>query len=131
VKDNQAADGGEAGCQSEIGLACAMAAAGLAAALGATPRQVLAAAALGLDQHLGLRCDAVDGLVHTPCVERCGSAAVAAIEVARTSLSSIQERPLSFDDAIARMRDHGARVRSEATAAIGIRPLMPGASAAC
>jgi L-serine dehydratase len=58
------------GCQGEVGVACSMAAAGLAAALGGTNAQVENAAEIGMEHNLGLTCDPIGGLVQVPCIER-------------------------------------------------------------
>jgi L-serine dehydratase len=78
-KKNASISGAEVGCQGEVGSACAMAAAGLAEVLGATPEQLENAAEIGLEHNLGLTCDPVGGLVQVPCIERNAIAAVKAI----------------------------------------------------
>ena len=70
IKRNASISGAEVGCQGEIGAACAMAAGAAAQLLGGTVRQVEYAAEMGLEHHLGLTCDPVDGLVQIPCIER-------------------------------------------------------------
>jgi L-serine dehydratase len=60
----------EVGCQGEIGVACSMAAAGLTAAYGGNPAQIENAAEIGMEHHLGLTCDPIEGLVQIPCIER-------------------------------------------------------------
>jgi L-serine dehydratase len=76
------------GCQAEIGVSSAMAAAGLAAALGATPRQALMAAEIAMEHHLGMTCDPIGGLVQVPCIERNTMGAVKAITAAQLALRS-------------------------------------------
>ena len=78
-KANASISGAEVGCQGEVGSACAMAAAGLAAVMGGTPAQVENAAEIGIEHNLGLTCDPVGGLVQIPCIERNAVAAVKAI----------------------------------------------------
>ncbi len=74
------------GCQAEIGVSSAMAAAGLAASLGATPRQALMAAEIAMEHHLGMTCDPIGGLVQVPCIERNTMGAVKAITAAQLAL---------------------------------------------
>src|SRR6185437_2771909 len=69
-KMNASISGAEVGCQGEIGVACAMAAAGLTAALGGSNRQIENAAEIGIEHHLGMTCDPIGGLVQIPCIER-------------------------------------------------------------
>jgi len=76
------------GCQAEIGVSSAMAAAGLAASLGATPRQALMAAEIAMEHHLGMTCDPIGGLVQIPCIERNTMGAVKAITAAQLALRS-------------------------------------------
>ena len=82
AKRNASISGAEVGCQGEVGVACAMAAAGLAAALGGAPAQVENAAEIGLEHHLGMTCDPIGGLVQIPCIERNAMGAVKAISAA-------------------------------------------------
>ena len=76
------------GCQAEIGVSSAMAAAGLTQWLGGTPEQVLMAAEIAMEHHLGLTCDPVGGLVQVPCIERNTMGAVKAITAAHLALES-------------------------------------------
>ena len=76
------------GCQAEIGVSSAMAAAGLAQCLGGTPEQVLMAAEIAMEHHLGLTCDPVGGLVQVPCIERNTMGAIKAITACNLALSS-------------------------------------------
>jgi L-serine dehydratase len=76
------------GCQAEIGVSSAMAAAGLCEALGGTQRQVLMAAEIAMEHHLGLTCDPIGGLVQIPCIERNTMGAVKAITAAQLALQS-------------------------------------------
>lgn len=112
-KENASISGAEVGCQGEIGSACAMAAGGLAAALGATPAQVENAAEIGLEHNLGLTCDPVAGLVQIPCIERNGLAAVKAIAAARLALRGDGRHRVSLDQAIATMRDIGRDMKTK------------------
>lgn len=79
--------GAEGGCQSEVGTASAMAAAGLAASMNANLKQVESAAEIGMEHHLGLTCDPVGGLVQIPCIERNTMGAVKAINAAKIAMS--------------------------------------------
>ncbi|MCO8164460.1 L-serine ammonia-lyase [Pseudomonas sp. LJDD11] len=107
-KKNASISGAEVGCQGEVGSACAMAAAGIAEILGATPQQVENAAEIGLEHNLGLTCDPVGGLVQVPCIERNAIAAVKAINAAQMALRGDGEHFISLDQAIRTMRDTGA-----------------------
>jgi L-serine dehydratase len=107
-KKNASISGAEVGCQGEVGSACAMAAAGLADILGATPAQLCNAAEIGLEHNLGLTCDPVAGLVQVPCIERNAIAAVKAINAAQMALRGDGEHFISLDRVIRTMRDTGA-----------------------
>jgi L-serine dehydratase len=76
------------GCQAEIGVSSAMAAAGLTEVLGGSPKQVLMAAEIAMEHHLGLTCDPVGGLVQIPCIERNAMGAMKAITACNLALSS-------------------------------------------
>ncbi len=107
IKRNASLSGAEVGCQGEVGSACAMAAAGLAAALGGSNAQVENAAEIGLEHNLGLTCDPVAGLVQVPCIERNAIAAVKAINAARLALHGDGRHLVSLDQAVATMRQTG------------------------
>ncbi|MDD2058123.1 L-serine ammonia-lyase [Pseudomonas sp. GD03860] len=107
-KKNASISGAEVGCQGEVGSACAMAAAGLADVLGATPMQVENAAEIALEHNLGLTCDPVGGLVQVPCIERNAIAAVKAINAVQMALRGNGEHFISLDRVIRTMRDTGA-----------------------
>lgn len=77
----------EGGCQAEIGVSSAMAAGGLTEILGGTPKQVIMAAEIAMEHHLGLTCDPVGGLVQIPCIERNAMGAMKAITAANLALS--------------------------------------------
>ena len=76
------------GCQAEIGVSSAMAAAALCELLGGTPEQVLIAAEIAMEHHLGLTCDPVAGLVQIPCIERNTMGAIKAINAAELALQT-------------------------------------------
>lgn len=107
-KLNASISGAEVGCQGEVGSACSMAAAGLAAVLGATPEQVENAAEIGIEHNMGLTCDPIGGLVQVPCIERNAIASVKAINAARLSRHGDGSHKVSLDNAIKTMRDTGA-----------------------
>ncbi len=76
------------GCQAEIGVSSAMAAAALTEALGGTQKQVLMAAEIAMEHHLGLTCDPIGGLVQIPCIERNTMGAIKAITASQLALQS-------------------------------------------
>ncbi len=76
------------GCQAEIGVSSAMAAAALCEAMGGTPRQSLMASEIAMEHHLGLTCDPVGGLVQVPCIERNTMGAIKAITACQLALQS-------------------------------------------
>ena len=76
------------GCQAEIGVSSAMAAAGLTQLMGGTPEQVLMAAEIAMEHHLGLTCDPIGGLVQVPCIERNAMGAIKAINASELALDS-------------------------------------------
>lgn len=79
------------GCQAEIGVSSAMAAAALCELLGGTPEQVLVAAEIAMEHHLGLTCDPIGGLVQIPCIERNAMGAIKAINAAELALDTNPE----------------------------------------
>jgi L-serine dehydratase len=108
LKETGSISGAEVGCQGEVGSACAMAAAGLAAVLGGTPLQVENAAEIGLEHHLGLTCDPVGGLVQIPCIERNAVGSTKAVHAARIALRGDGTHVVPLDKAIKTMRETGA-----------------------
>ncbi len=107
IKKNASISGAEVGCQGEIGAACAMAAAAAAQLLGGSPPQIEYAAEMGLEHHLGLTCDPVNGLVQIPCIERNVFAATRAINCARFACYSQGEHRISFDQVVQVMKETG------------------------
>ena len=107
-KENASISGAEVGCQGEVGSACSMAAAGLAAVLGGTPEQVENAAEIAMEHNLGLTCDPIGGLVQIPCIERNAIASVKAITAARMALRGDGVHHVPLDSVIKTMRDTGA-----------------------
>jgi len=106
-KENASISGAEVGCQGEVGVACSMAAAGLAAALGATPGQIENAAEIGMEHNLGLTCDPIGGLVQVPCIERNAVGSVKAIEATRLAMLGDGTHRVSLDQVIETMRKTG------------------------
>jgi L-serine dehydratase len=104
--------GAEMGCQGEVGVACSIAAAGLAAIWGGTPVQVASAAEIGMEHNLGLTCDPVGGLVQIPCIERNALGAVKAVNAARLALHSEERPKVSLDQVIETMRQTGIDMSS-------------------
>jgi L-serine dehydratase len=107
-KENASISGADVGCQGEVGVACSMAAGGLAEVLGGSPNQVENAAEIGMEHNLGLTCDPIGGLVQVPCIERNAMAAVKAINAARIALHGDGSHRVSLDKVIKTMRDTGA-----------------------
>jgi len=106
-KKNASISGAEVGCQGEVGVACSMAAAGLAAALGASNAQIENAAEIAMEHNLGLTCDPIGGLVQVPCIERNAMGAVKAIDAARLALLGDGQHTVSLDKVIATMKRTG------------------------
>ena len=107
-KEGASISAAEVGCQGEIGVACSMAAAGLASVMGGTPKQVANAAEIGMEHNLGLTCDPVGGLVQIPCIERNTMGAVKAINAARLAMRGDGEHKISLDHVISTMQRTGA-----------------------
>jgi L-serine dehydratase len=112
-KKNASISGADVGCQGEVGVACSMAAGGLAEVMGGTPLQVENAAEIGMEHNLGLTCDPVGGLVQIPCIERNAMGAVKAINAARIALRGSGEHHVSLDKVIKTMRETGADMKSK------------------
>ncbi len=112
-KENASISGAEVGCQGEVGVACSMAAGGLAEVLGGTPEQVENAAEIGMEHNLGLTCDPVGGLVQVPCIERNAMGSVKAINAARIALRGDGTHFVSLDKVIKTMRQTGADMQTK------------------
>lgn len=112
-KKRASISGAEVGCQGEVGVACSMAAAGLAAAKGGSNAQIENAAEIGMEHNLGLTCDPVGGLVQIPCIERNAMGAVKAINAARLALRGSGEHKVSLDQVIETMRQTGLDMQSK------------------
>ncbi|MCE0495546.1 L-serine ammonia-lyase [Vibrio salinus] len=106
-KRNASISGAEVGCQGEVGVACSMAAAGLAALFGGSPEQICIAAEIAMEHNLGLTCDPIAGQVQIPCIERNGIAAVKSINAARMALRRSSDPRVSLDKIIETMLETG------------------------
>ncbi len=113
IKMNASISGAEVGCQGEVGAACSMAAAGLAAVLGGTNSQIENAAEIAMEHHLGMTCDPIGGLVQIPCIERNAFGAVKAINAASLALNGDGEHHVPLDQVIATMRATGADMQAK------------------
>ncbi|MDJ0698837.1 MAG: L-serine ammonia-lyase [Woeseiaceae bacterium] len=111
-KINASISGAEMGCQGEVGVACSMAAGGLAAAIGGENRHVEQAAEIGMEHNLGLTCDPVGGLVQIPCIERNAMGAVKAINAATLAMHGDGTQKVSLDQVIETMRQTGLDMSS-------------------
>ena len=112
VKTNASISGAEVGCQGEIGVACAMAAAAACQLFGGTPAQIEYAAEMGLEHHLGLTCDPVCGLVQVPCIERNAVAAARALDANAYATLSDGSHLVSFDKVVQVMKETGINLPS-------------------
>jgi L-serine dehydratase len=112
-KMNASISGAEVGCQGEVGVACSMAAAGLAAVLGGSNAQIENAAEIGMEHHLGMTCDPINGLVQIPCIERNAFGAVKAINAASLALHGDGAHKVSLDQVVATMRQTGADMQDK------------------
>ena len=107
AKANASISGAEVGCQGEVGVACAMAAAATCQLEGGDNKRIEYSAEMGLEHHLGLTCDPVDGLVQIPCIERNALAASRALDCATYALMSDGHNRVSYDDVLATMMQTG------------------------
>ncbi|QTF07652.1 L-serine ammonia-lyase [Brenneria izadpanahii] len=127
-KMNASISGAEVGCQGEVGVACSMAAAGLAELLGANPEQVCIAAEIGMEHNLGLTCDPVAGQVQVPCIERNAIASVKAINAARMAMRRTSEPRVSLDKVIETMyetgKDMNAKYRETSRGGLAIKVVL-------
>ncbi|MGH8780422.1 L-serine ammonia-lyase [Paraburkholderia sp.] len=112
-KETASISGAEVGCQGEVGVACSMAAAALAAVMGGTPTQVENAAEIGMEHNLGMTCDPVGGLVQIPCIERNAMGAVKALNASRMALKGDGQHYVSLDNVIKTMRETGADMKTK------------------
>ncbi len=112
-KETASISGAEVGCQGEVGVACSMAAAALAAVMGGTPGQVENAAEIGMEHNLGMTCDPVGGLVQIPCIERNAMGAIKALNASRIALKGDGQHYVSLDSVIKTMRETGADMKTK------------------
>jgi len=111
-KENASISGAEVGCQGEVGVACSMAAGGLAAALGGTNGEVEHAAEIAMEHNLGMTCDPIGGLVQIPCIERNAMGAVKAVHACRIAMNETEEHKVSLDQVIKTMYLTGLDMQS-------------------
>ncbi len=107
AKRNASVSGAECGCQAEIGVACAMAAAALGQLFGYSIKRIEYAAEVALEHHLGLTCDPICGLVQIPCIERNAVAAMRAINSANLAYFLAETRRISYDMVLKTMYETG------------------------
>ncbi|WP_145554028.1 L-serine ammonia-lyase [Yersinia bercovieri] len=124
-KMNASISGAEVGCQGEVGVACSMAAAGLAELMGGSPAQVCIAAEIAMEHNLGLTCDPVAGQVQVPCIERNAISAVQAVNSARMALRRTSEPSVCLDKVIETMyetgKDMNAKYRETSRGGLAIK----------
>lgn len=107
VKENASISGADVGCQGEVGVACAMAAAAASQLFGGSPAQIEYAAEMGLEHHLGMTCDPVCGLVQIPCIERNAYAAARALDANIYASFTDGNHRVSFDRLVEVMKQTG------------------------
>lgn len=110
---NASISGADVGCQGEVGVACSMAAAGMASFLGANNNQIENAAEIGMEHNLGLTCDPIAGLVQIPCIERNAMAAMKAVNAARMAINEDGKHYISLDSVIKTMYDTGKDMQNK------------------
>ena len=107
VKENASISGADVGCQGEVGVACAMAAAAANQLFGGSVAQIEYAAEMGLEHHLGMTCDPVCGLVQIPCIERNAYAAARALDANLYATLTDGAHRVSFDRVVEVMKQTG------------------------
>ena len=107
AKTNASIAGAEVGCQGEVGVACAMAAAAANQLFGGSPAQIEYSAEMGLEHHLGMTCDPVCGLVQIPCIERNAYAAARALDANLYSSFTDGNHRVSYDRVVEVMKETG------------------------
>ncbi len=112
-RTNASISGAEVGCQGEVGVACSMAAGGLAAVMGGSISQIENAAEIGMEHNLGLTCDPIKGLVQIPCIERNAMAAIKAVNACRLAIQGNGEHKVSLDNIIKTMYETGLNLNSD------------------
>ncbi len=118
------------GCQAEIGVSSAMAAAALCELMGGTPEQVMIAAEIAMEHHLGLTCDPIGGLVQIPCIERNTMGAIKAINAAELALETDAKNvKIPLDKVIATMwetaKDMHSKYKETSEGGLAITVNMP------
>lgn len=112
VKQNASISGADVGCQGEVGVACAMAAAAACQLFGGSPAQIEYAAEMALEHHLGMTCDPVCGLVQIPCIERNAFAATRALDANLYAAFSDGKHRVSFDKVVEVLKQTGHDIPS-------------------
>ena len=107
AKEHASISGADVGCQGEIGVACAMAAAAACQLFGGTINQIEYAAEMGLEHHLGLTCDPLCGLVQVPCIERNAIAASRALDACTYAALSDGKHKIDYDRIVEVMKETG------------------------
>ena len=113
AKTNASISGAEVGCQGEVGVACAMAAAACTQLMGGSPAQIEHAAEMALEHHLGLNCCPVEGLVQIPCIDRNAHAATRAVDCAEFALAMDGNHMISYDEVVLAMKLSGLDMSAE------------------
>lgn len=107
VKSNASISGAQCGCQAEVGVACAMASAGVGELKNMNLDQIENAAEVAIEHHLGLTCDPICGLVQIPCIERNAVAALRALNEVTLASFLADTRKITFDTAVSTMYETG------------------------
>ncbi len=107
IKHNASISGAVAGCQAEVGSACSMAAASLGHLFDLSINQIEYAAEVGMEHHLGLTCDPINGYVQIPCIERNAVAALRAIDAFGIAYFLTDYQKISFDTVVKTMYQTG------------------------
>ncbi len=113
VKTNASISGAQCGCQAEIGVACAMASAGVAQLKNMNIEQIEYAAEIAIEHHLGLTCDPICGLVQIPCIERNAVAALRALNEVTLASFLTDTRKIAFDTVVKTMYETGKDLRTD------------------
>ena len=133
-KKNATISAAMGGCQAEIGVSSAMAAAALAEGLGGSPEQAFMAAEIAMEHHLGLTCDPIGGLVQVPCIERNSMGAIKAITAAHLAVESDPSAARVSLDAVIRTMWETAQdmhTRYKETAEGGLAAQIPVSAVEC
>ena len=112
AKEHASISGADVGCQGEVGVACAMAAAAACQLFGGTINQIEYAAEMGLEHHLGLTCDPLCGLVQVPCIERNAIAASRALDACTYAALSDGKHKIDYDRIVDVMKETGHDIPS-------------------